>query len=64
MSAERTRLLAAVFTVLAVLAAAVAAFAVGMTVLPDGGGWSFPLIAGGAAVAFGALSVGLWRRLD
>lgn len=64
MSAERTRLLAGVFAVLAVLAAAVTAFAIGLTVLPDGGGWSFALIAGAVAVAFGAVAVSLWRRVD
>jgi hypothetical protein len=63
-SAERTRRLAAVLTVLAVLAAIVTAFAVGMTVLPDGGGWSFAAIAGAVAVAFGAGAVALLRRLD
>ncbi len=64
MSAERTRLLAGVSAVLAVLAAIVTAFAVGMTTLPDGSGWSFVLIAGAVAVGFGALSVTLWRRVD
>ena len=64
MSAERTRLLAGVFAVLAVLAAIVTAFAVGRTTLPDGGGWSFVLIAGAVAVAFGAVAVTLLRRLD
>jgi hypothetical protein len=63
-SAERTRRLAGVFAVLAVLAAVVTAFAVGRTTLPDGGGWSFVLVAGAVAVAFGALSVSLWRRVD
>ena len=64
MSAERTRLLAGVFTVLAVLAAIVAAFGVGQTTLPDGGGWTFVLIAVAVAVASGALAVRLWRRID
>ena len=64
MSAERTRRLAAVFSVLAVLAAVVAAFAVGMTTDPDGGGWGFVAIMGVVAVAFGAAAVALLRRLD
>ena len=64
MSAERTRLLAGVFAVLAVLAAVVTAFAVGRTTLPDGGGWWFVLVAGAVAVVFGALSVALFRRLE
>jgi peptidoglycan/LPS O-acetylase OafA/YrhL len=63
-SAERTRRLAAVLTVLAVLAAVVTAFAVGMTTDPDGGGWGFVAIAGVAALAFGAGAVALLRRLD
>jgi hypothetical protein len=63
-SAERTRRLAALFAVLAVLAAIVAAFAVGMTTLPDGAGWSFPAIAGAVALVFGAGAVALLRRLD
>jgi hypothetical protein len=62
-SAERTRLLAGVFGGLAILAAIVTAFAVGLAVLPEGE-WSFVLIAGGAAVAFGFVAVRLWRRLD
>ena len=64
MSAERTRRLALVLTVLAVLAAIVTAFAVGWTVLPDGGGWTFAVIAGAVTVAFGAGAVALLRRLD
>ena len=64
MSAERTRLLAGVFSVLAVIAAIVAAFAVGQTTLPDGGGWSIVVIAVAFAVTFGALAVTLWRRLE
>ena len=64
MSAERTRRLALVLSVLAVLAAIVTAFALGMTTLPDGGGWLFVIIAGAAAVAFGAGAVTLLRRLD
>ena len=64
MSAERTRLLAVVFTVLAVLAAVVAAVGVGQTTLPDGGGWSFVVIAVAVALAFAALAIRLWRRLD
>ena len=64
MSAERTRLLAGVFAVLAILAAIVTAFAVGRTMLPDGGGWSFVLIAGVVAVVFGAVAVRLFRRLE
>ena len=64
MSAERTRRLALVLSVLAVLAAIVAAFAVGQTTLPDGGGWLFVAIAGAAAVAFGVGAVALLRRLD
>ena len=64
MSAERTRRLAAVLTVLAVLAAVVTAFAVGMTAGPDGGGWGFVAIAGVAALALGAGAVALLRRLD
>jgi hypothetical protein len=63
-SAERTRLLALVLGVLAVLAAVVAAFAVGRTTLPDGGGWSFVAIAVAVALAFGAGAVVLLRRLD
>jgi hypothetical protein len=63
-SAERTRRLAIVFAVLAVLAAVVTAFALGMTTLPDGGGWLFVAIAGAAAVAFGVGAVALLRRLD
>jgi hypothetical protein len=62
-SAERTRLLAGVFSGLAVLAAIVTAFAVGLTVLPDGE-WSLVLIAGAVAVAFGAVAVMLWRRVE
>ena len=64
MSAEQTRRLAAVLTVLAVLAAIVTAFAIGTTVLPDGGGWAFAAIAGAVALAFGAGAVALLRRLD
>ena len=64
MSDERTRLLAGVFTVLAVLAAIVAAVGAGQTMLPDGGGWTFVLIAVAVAIAFGALAVRLWRRID
>ena len=63
MSAERTRRLALVLSVLAVLAAIVTAFALGMTTLPDGGDWSFVLVAGAVAVAFGAGAVTLLRRL-
>jgi hypothetical protein len=63
-SAERTRLLAGVFAILAVLAAIVTAFGIGMTTLPDGGGWAFVLVAGAVAVACGALSVTLWRRVE
>jgi peptidoglycan/LPS O-acetylase OafA/YrhL len=63
-SAERTRLLAGVFAVLAVLAAVVTAFGVGRTTLPDGGGWLFVLIAGTVAIAFGGASVALFRRLE
>ena len=64
MSAERTRRLAVVLTVLAVLAAIVTAFAVGMTVLPDDGGWLFAAIAGAVTLLFGAGAVTLLRRLD
>jgi hypothetical protein len=63
-SAERTRLLAVVFAVLTVVAAVVAAFAVGMTTDPDGGGWSLAVIAVVVAVAFGALAVRFFRRLE
>jgi peptidoglycan/LPS O-acetylase OafA/YrhL len=63
-SAERTRRLALVLSVLAVLAAIVAAFAIGRTTLPEGGGWLFVAIAGAAAVAFGVGAVALLRRLD
>jgi hypothetical protein len=63
-SAERTRLLAVVLTVLAVLAAVLTAFAIGLTTEPDGGGWAFVAIAGVAALAFGAGAVALLRRLD
>jgi len=63
-SAERTRLLAGVSAVLAVLAAVVTAFGVGRTTLPDGGGWLFVIIAGAVAIAFGAASVALFRRLE
>ena len=64
MSAERTRLLAGVFMVLAVVAAIVAAFGVGRTTLPDGGGWMFVLIAVAVALVFGVGAVALFRRLD
>ncbi len=50
---------------LTVLAAVVTAFALGLALLPeDPGGWSFVVVAGAVAVAFGALAVTLWRRLE
>lgn len=64
MSAERTRRLAAVFSVLAVIAAIATAFGVGLTTDPDGGGWLLVAIAGAAMLAFGAAAVALLRRLD
>jgi hypothetical protein len=63
-SAERTRRLAVVLVVLAVLAAVATAFAIGLTTDPDGGGWTFVAIAGVAALAFGAGAVAMLRRLD
>ena len=65
MSAERTRLLAGICTVLAVLAAVITAFALALALLPeDGGSWSFVVVAGAVTIAFGALAVTLLRRLD
>ena len=59
------RLIASVSAVLAVLAAIATAASVGLAMFPDGsGGWLWVLVFGGCAVAFGAVSIALWRRLE
>jgi hypothetical protein len=59
------RLIASVSAVLAVLAAIATAAAVGLAMFPDAsGGWVWVLAFGAAAVAFGAVAITLWRRLE